>query len=358
MKARKRKIPTSSERPASPGIPGDYFECTEIMLVKKLHALRLQEHPITMVPPLLEPPASSSIQSHEDNPDLFFDDFDPDDYHNANNLAGSSDLVDILEGEQLSVHSHSSTGTAEEPNPKPLQGTQIILNVKSFLPTGNENVMQRRPLGKHSPSVTSPRTVTKFGAQSSDMVSTATPATPATVSLSLSTPASFDVSDLEHKNRYYRHTLPTISDAENDLATKESAAIALHDHPPIPRTWSFSSSIDGDDVRTESFGNSNFEGPQSTTGKSSDSQNHDALIEQELFMRLSEEEDLRDFKQINNFTSDGDYLFSRMLRERTRIQLKREMLNSSDKDLYVQTLKLKSSSAQTERDSRNIFFAV
>jgi len=59
---------------------------------------------------------------------------------------------------------------------------------------------------------------------------------------------------------------------------------------------------------------------------------------QELFLKLSEKNDLRDFKHINNFSFEGDYLLSRILRERMRIQLKRDMLSTPDsKDLYVET---------------------
>jgi hypothetical protein len=84
---------------------------------------------------------------------------------------------------------------------------------------------------------------------------------------------------------------------------------------------------------------------------------------QELFLKLSEDDDLRDFKNINNFSFEGDYLLSKILRERMRIQLKRDMLTTPDsKDLYLETHKRVSRSEMEVADDlmqeRSVYFMI
>lgn len=359
MMVGERKANRSLRMPVSPGIPGDYFECDEILLVKKLHTLRLRaKHQKPMlVPPLLESYASSSIQSHDDDPEMFFNDCDSQ-TDADDQFLGSEELLDRIDGEQLSVHSHSSTETVES-KPNSWQGSQIVLNVKSFLPSNGAPFKQQRSPVADSRSDSSPRSITKLiesidmvdtsprKAHASDMISTFTPAT-ASLSLSTGARSSEAFKDL-------RQTLPTISDLENDSNSKENDMSALHHQFPPSRRWSFSSSVGGNDGAAESD-EAKITQPSSATITTSESQDYNTLRDQELFIKLSEDEDLRDFKLINNFTSDGDYLFSRILRERTRIEMKREMLSSSDKDLYVQTHGRSCVSPQD--GNRGIYFSI
>ncbi len=64
--------------------------------------------------------------------------------------------------------------------------------------------------------------------------------------------------------------------------------------------------------------------------------------DKELYIMLAEQDDLKEFKELCKFSTGGDNLFSRMLRERTRIHMKRGMLSEikkipSHEDLYAQT---------------------
>lgn len=95
-------------------------------------------------------------------------------------------------------------------------------------------------------------------------------------------------------------------------------------------------------------------------GTTTSSKDYTSLLEvdQELFIKLSEEDDLRDFKYINNFSFDGDYLLSRILRERMRIQLKRDMLTTPDKDLYVETQKSSREVKFGDSRERRVFFMI
>jgi len=82
---------------------------------------------------------------------------------------------------------------------------------------------------------------------------------------------------------------------------------------------------------------------------SAESNYDDHLQKQEYHVWLENEDNLHDFKRINNFTSEGDYLLSRMLRERTRIQMKKELLQS-EKELYVNVHRqVKGNDSQKER---------
>jgi hypothetical protein len=69
-----------------------------------------------------------------------------------------------------------------------------------------------------------------------------------------------------------------------------------------------------------------------------------ATKDQELFLKFSEKNELQKFKYIHNFSTGGDNLFSRMLRERTRIYMKKGMLDITkhslaERDLYVKVHK-------------------
>lgn len=386
-----RKPSKSRRRPVSPGIPGDYFECNEMMLVTKLQMLRMQaknEHQV-QVPPLLKPLDSASIQSHDDNPNLFFEDDHSENDISANHRhrlgLDSEEFINRIEGEQLSVHSQSSSGTGESES-KSWEGSQIVLNVRSFLPS--EHLRCPKSKLMHTPSTDSqsdisPKCITTKLFDSNDCTIASVPqhslplkptrmrppSTPGTASLSLSrTSGDSSLSSSSYgvlkPHTPFQQNLPTITDVENDSSTKENEndSIPLHDHfASVKRRWSFSSSIgENEEAAQDNATDTARSFPVANVSVSSGSSqtNYLSLQEQELFIRLAEEEDLRDFKHINNFTSDGDYLFSRILRERTRIELKRQMLTSSDKDLYVQTHNRRSEESSSRDGNRSIYFAI
>lgn len=98
--------------------------------------------------------------------------------------------------------------------------------------------------------------------------------------------------------------------------------------------------------------------------------NHKAILSDELFMKLAEEEDFDDFIKLNRISFAGDYLLGRMLRERTRIQCKRDMLHS-ELETYVKmhccnsstsgskSTKTANSTGCSERsDDRSVLFSI
>jgi len=93
--------------------------------------------------------------------------------------------------------------------------------------------------------------------------------------------------------------------------------------------------------------------------------NHKAILSDELFMKLAEEEDFDDFIKLNRISFAGDMLLGRMLRERTRIQCKRDMLHS-ELDTYAKVhcrnsaaSGTKSSSGCSDKsDDRSVLFSI
>jgi len=57
-------------------------------------------------------------------------------------------------------------------------------------------------------------------------------------------------------------------------------------------------------------------------------------LSEELYVTLADDNDFDDFIKLNKISMQGDFLLGRMLRERTRIQLKRDMLQN-DKEMYM-----------------------
>jgi hypothetical protein len=139
--------------------------------------------------------------------------------------------------------------------------------------------------------------------------------------------------------------------------------------PSSARRWSFSSSVD-DCHEQEMDDQQNVAGPYPLTSflrshsrpkrsASMASRDYSSLqSNQEFFLKLAEEEDLNDFQHINNFSYEGNYLFTRILRERMRIQLKRDMLHSSDKDLYIEIHKNARESDEPKTRERGVFFMI
>lgn len=93
--------------------------------------------------------------------------------------------------------------------------------------------------------------------------------------------------------------------------------------------------------------------------------NHKAMLSEELFMKLADEDDFDEFIKLNRISFGGDMLLGRMLRERTRIQCKRDMLHN-ELEMYVKvhcaTLRTsgeKSVTGNSEKsDERSVLFAI
>ena len=160
-----------------------------------------------------------------------------------------------------------------------------------------------------------------------------------------------------------------------------------HPQTAFARRWSFSSSVADEEeeqdeihpnslpyfAKSKSFSHRHHQhhrhrpgsaaSSATATTRSSNPDYTSLDANQELFLKLSEDDDLRDFKHINNFSFEGDYLLSRILRERMRIQLKRDMLTTPDsKDLYVETHKRLSRSEMEVADDlmqeRSVYFMI
>ena len=164
-----------------------------------------------------------------------------------------------------------------------------------------------------------------------------------------------------------------------------------HPQTAFARRWSFSSSVADDEeeqdeihpnslpnfAKSKSFSHRHHQrqhqhhrhrpgsaaSSATATTRSSNPDYTSLDANQELFLKLSEDDDLRDFKNINNFSFEGDYLLSKILRERMRIQLKRDMLTTPDsKDLYLETHKRVSRSEMEVADDlmqeRSVYFMI
>jgi hypothetical protein len=385
-------------RPYGPGIPGDYFECNEEQLIQKLHTLRGASEPFA-VPSLLgnsDSMDSSSLNTAEDDPNCFYEDFYQDELLYRNESLNNA--MERLDGEQLSVSSQVSTGTDhhgddgteqddhdvrqrdyehgyqhdqeisksvshEALSPslvsgKSWEGSEVVLDANSFVvdPSLLEKVQSEMNQSRlfnlvNSPkrvsmedrSDASPRSVTKLIVQDSGSSTRSPPRHGIAMSLIEEDPAS---TSSNHETNILMHP---------ELRTS------------FKRRWSFSSSVDGGDDEQYPFdlqhsrprsiprpGTAMSMGTTSSSGYTSLGD-----LDQELFMKLSEGDDLRDFKHINNFSFDGDYLLSRILRERMRIQLKREMLTTPDKDLYLETQKIsREANADKACRERRVFFMI
>ncbi len=102
---------------------------------------------------------------------------------------------------------------------------------------------------------------------------------------------------------------------------------------------SFSSSIhDYDDEEEVKARNDLLQNDHDANTKDQTNKNIHLLNKVEMFQKFQTHDELQDFKRINNFTAEGDYLLTKILRERSRIQLKKDMLKS-ERDLYVNVQK-------------------
>ncbi|GFH45133.1 predicted protein [Chaetoceros tenuissimus] len=426
------------------------------MLQTKKRSYRSTVHPYysTGIPEL----ESESLHSSEDDPDLFFDEQCSSDVeddkmgHESAHL--DENLVDHLDGEQISVHSSHSCVSYQEidpdehdtpedsihaplekglpsssvPQPDPRtssasskqlkssrsskswEGSEIVLNESSFVIDSSilrnlQQEMENCNLQDHfekngkdrkSPtsvrdylSTSSPRSITNTKALDQDNCDMKLGSIPVTSSVSyIPEEANLDtypvkVAGKKTGSEYQRAN--SGSNANFDTPKKENFA----------RRWSFSSSVAEEDENEEEMDSFNPEPSyrpfsavssykshsrsRSSSTRSLGSNRHrptsaksssssvvsESLEKQELFLKLSDEDDLKDFKHINNFTYEGDYLFSRILRERTRIELKRQMLSTPDKELYVETAKSEWTKRETESScsesvygDRSVYFMI
>lgn len=416
MKRRRIKRRAPKPRPTSPGIPGDYFECNEEQLVQKLHALRRVslDTPMT-VPSLLgglKGEDEASWNSAQDNPDYLFEDFEF--FNPSHDDKNRRNFMEKMDGEQISLHSDQPSDDDGDDTPerslrhqgskphssslmpsistKSWEGSEIVLDSNSFvvdpyllekLQTDFESeavhvVDDRKRLRNEERSDSSPRSITKmFQDESSEQSnyqqyhrdqrrarSASSQATSDTVSLSVSATSSRTKKSLSRDTPRSEasHVISSIYRepiAEEEEEHEGSVDYSSKRKPSSSRRWSFSSSVD--DGHQDEMDDQQDLGEGLKRSKSVASRDYPALqTNQELFLKLAEEEDLHDFQHINNFSYEGNYLFTRILRERTRIQLKRDMLHSSDKDLYIEIHKhARESDADTSKTrDRGVFFLI
>jgi hypothetical protein len=407
MKRQRTKRRAPKPRPTSPGIPGDYFECNEEQLVQKLHALRRVSLDTPMfVPSLLgglKGEDDASWNSAQDNPDHLFEDFEI--LNLSHDGKNRRDFMEKMDGEQISLHSDQPSDddgddTPERPlrrlmpsvSAKSWEGSEIVLDSNSFVvdPYLLENLQSdfeseavhvvddRKRLTNEERSSSSPRSITKmFQDESSEQSnyqqhrrdqrrarSESSQATSDTVSLSVSATSSRTKKSLSRDSPRSEasHVLSSIhreTIAEEEAEYEGSEDYSSKRKPSSSRRWSFSSSVD--DGHQDEMDDQQDLGEGLKRSKSMASRDYPSLqTNQELFLKLAEEEDLHDFQHINNFSYEGNYLFTRILRERTRIQLKRDMLHSSDKDLYIEIHKhARESDAGTSKTrDRGVFFLI
>ena len=398
MIAQRQQTIDLEQRPVSPGIPGDYFECDEMMLVQKLNTLR-NVNPFT-VPSLLELPTADegTLQSCLDDPDQFFDEYD----NHAlahHEVYRNTDAMERIDDEQISVQSQLSAGTAVlSLSNKSWEGSEIVLQASSFLSAEDEKKL-RPPMEDRTDS--SPRSIiTKLDRFLEDAVpvkrprgGAATTSTPATASISLSVASKNSLSVSSKKSaskstaahvqaKLMNRGVNPIHEIDHESSSSDVDVDDEHDvgmefnFPSLPihqefsahRSPSFSSSIGGEESFEIELGDDEYVDPfasrkrippprAAASAASPTPRDFSPMLQtQEMFIKLSEDEDLRDFKLINNFSFEGDYLLSRILRERTRIQMKKEMFRS-EREMYVETHRPGTrSSARSE--NRGIFYAI
>lgn len=82
-------------------------------------------------------------------------------------------------------------------------------------------------------------------------------------------------------------------------------------------------------------------------------------VEDEFFMRLASEKEIWEFTEQQKFSLDGDFLFRRILRERTRLQMKKDMFGN-ERDFYVKIhgRSKKVDNVKSKPESDSIYFAI
>jgi len=297
-------------------------------------------------------------------------------------------------------HERRPTSSASSKQLKPSrslkswEGSEIVLNESSFVIDSSvlrklqqemENCNLQDHFEKNGKDRESPTSVRDYLSTSSPRSITNTKALEqdhCNVKLGSTEPVTSSVSYIQEQANLDAYPVKVAGKKTSSESQRANLGINADSNPPkkglsIARRWSFSSSVAEEDENeemdsfnpepsyrpfsavssykshsrsrsssTRSLG-SNRHRPMSAKSTSS-SVVSESLEKQELYLKLSDEEDLKDFKHINNFTYEGDYLLSRILRERTRIELKRQMLSTPDKELYVETAKSELTKRETD----------
>jgi hypothetical protein len=327
-----------NERLPSPGIPGDYFECDEIMLVQKLNLLRSAQ-PL-QVPSLLD----STYTNHHDeislsgsdvsSEDLFIstaaDDYSPNMPQDAFTRSKQRQLSTVVD---MPVSVISNKREPPPKNEKSWEGFDLVLKDEmnpsvpcDSSPRSSSNFPDNVLLFKH---IRRPRTV-NGGCEDSK-----SHATPATASMSISYASTSSYSQRRQQLRKKFKFPAEVTLRKNGSGTEQDDCqhvSPLHHELTIKKSSSSSSPTNDveEDDSSQSYGSESF-------------------LQDELFVKLSEDSDLEAFKVVNNFSFEGDYLFSRILRERTRIQMKKNMLKDGDVDLLCDLRKREVSGRNADR---------
>jgi len=355
----------------------------------------------------------TSLNTAEDDPDCFFEDLNDHLYNTATNGNGNDYgygcgyAMERLDAEQLSVHSLISTGTDHSddhasgqdddnrghehdhdhersktvprqlsslsPSPssdKSWEGSEIVLDANSFEidPSLLEKVQSDMNLAERSQceatsSFSIIDTINSTNSKRGSMEDRSDASPRSITKLFIRDSRSITSSLQKHGGTKMSLIM---EEDPSPASSNHTTNIPRQSQTPFSRRWSFSSSVGEEDDAQDPFVDPQHSRPRPTTamstgmGTTTSSKDYTSLLEvdQELFIKLSEEDDLRDFKYINNFSFDGDYLLSRILRERMRIQLKRDMLTTPDKDLYVETQKSSREVKFGDSRERRVFFMI
>lgn len=329
-----RTYANCNERLSSPGIPGDYFECDEIMLVQKLNLLRCAQ-PL-QVPSLLDSGYTKSHNEISGNGS----DISPEDLlilASADTYSPkvSQDALTRLRQRRPPGGDVPASAITNEREPstktdKSWEGFDLVLEDESnpsvscdSSPTSSSKFPNNVLLFKH---IRRPRTFLNGGWEDSK-----SHATPATASMSVSYASTSSYSQRRQQLRKKFKFPAEVTLRRNGSGTDQDDTQYFSPlHHELTIKHSSSSSRPEEDEISQSYSSEPF-------------------LQDELFVKLSEDSDLEAFKAVNNFSFEGDYLFSRILRERTRIQMKKNMLKDGDVDLLCDLHKREVSNKNSER---------
>ncbi len=400
------------EIPSSPGIPGDYFECDEMMLVKKLNSLRSRGKDAARVPSLLDKAAGDahggidghSVESMDLEPDSFFA------------------IISDGDGDEPEPEPEQEIESKQQKTPRRSNGAGVR-NVHSSPRRrldlhATKTKPSKSPANTLSPNTTATATSTTFSAIPEDKESSTTSSTdispkstlvkfsesdnaknvlivktrrprsrlshntPATESISHSRTSSHSQS---HASRRRRHELrekfrfPSEVTLEKIHESVDGSSPLHHDliikHSSTASTCARSEASTGTRTKQRKKNtNSNMNVNSSLAQQQQQQQQQwqetnsvqegedDTSIpsipeEESLYVKLADKQHLETFKVINNFSYEGDHLFTSILREQTRIQLKRKMIQEGEIDLLCQLQALERKKKSPSR-SRGLYYAI
>lgn len=328
----------SNYGPPSQGIKGDYFDFwpSEMALITKLNTICTSP---TRVPNLLPPHknvSSSNTVTSVDDPDIFFE-----------NLSNDEEF------KSFAGFPPAPSRRSENDPPKKLpllngrknwEGEDIILRIDPSL--NGRDRLDCSEIGNSSDSNKTGRS-----SLSSDIRSGALSPTP------------FDSTNTTHKRRGRRspgqkvQSKKVVSFVEDGIFSLSTGRL----NSPAERSQASSET-------TSTY--LNFTNTlKEVNGDSSQRRNlvkkflrdkEKKQLEDELFMRLASERKIWDFTEKQNFSLDGDILLRKILRERTRLQMKKDMLGD-ERDFYLQIhgcSKKEVGKSRAKVDSESIYFAI